>query len=116
MDGIQGAVLSVKLRHLENGNLLRRAHAAEYNRAFSSTEEVFRPVEAAYAKHGQGFADGGGGKDRSRRGKTRLCAAFCRPRQRLGHSEQDALLRAEAFERRRIAGLPVRLLVFIGGL
>ena len=29
MDGIQAAVLGVKLRHLEKGNELRRAHAAE---------------------------------------------------------------------------------------
>jgi dTDP-4-amino-4,6-dideoxygalactose transaminase len=51
MDGIQGAVLSVKLRGLENGNLLRRAHAQAYNEAFAGTEEVIRPLEADYAKH-----------------------------------------------------------------
>jgi dTDP-4-amino-4,6-dideoxygalactose transaminase len=51
MDGIQAAVLSVKLRRLENGNLLRRAHAEEYNRAFAATEEVVTPVEAGYARH-----------------------------------------------------------------
>ena len=28
MDGIQAAVLGVKLRHLEKGNELRRSHAA----------------------------------------------------------------------------------------
>jgi dTDP-4-amino-4,6-dideoxygalactose transaminase len=50
MDGIQGALLSVKLRRLENGNLLRRAHAQEYNRAFAGTEEVIRPLEADYAR------------------------------------------------------------------
>lgn len=51
MDGIQAAVLSVKLRRLENGNLLRRAHAQAYNRAFASTEEVVTPLEADYARH-----------------------------------------------------------------
>jgi dTDP-4-amino-4,6-dideoxygalactose transaminase len=51
MDGIQAAVLSVKLRRLENGNLLRRAHAVEYNRALSSIEEVVTPIEADYARH-----------------------------------------------------------------
>jgi len=31
MDGIQGAILQIKLRHLEKGNQLRRAHAAQYD-------------------------------------------------------------------------------------
>jgi dTDP-4-amino-4,6-dideoxygalactose transaminase len=51
MDGIQAAVLSVKLRRLENGNLLRRAHAKEYDTAFTSIEEVVTPSEANYARH-----------------------------------------------------------------
>jgi dTDP-4-amino-4,6-dideoxygalactose transaminase len=51
MDGIQAAVLSVKLRRLENVNLLRRAHAQEYNRAFEVLEDVITPVEADYARH-----------------------------------------------------------------
>ncbi len=51
MDGIQGAVLSVKLRHLESGNSLRRAHALEYNRAFDGMSEVAIPFEAPYARH-----------------------------------------------------------------
>src|SRR6266404_7050083 len=33
MDGIQAAVLSVKLQYLERGNLLRRVHALQYNQA-----------------------------------------------------------------------------------
>ena len=32
MDGIQAAVLRIKLRHLEKGNELRRSHAAQYDR------------------------------------------------------------------------------------
>ena len=51
MDGIQGAVLSVKLRGLARGNELRRAHALKYNEAFADMEQLIAPVEAAYAKH-----------------------------------------------------------------
>jgi dTDP-4-amino-4,6-dideoxygalactose transaminase len=51
MDGIQAAVLSIKLRHLEEANLRRREHALEYNRAFIGVEEVATPCEASYARH-----------------------------------------------------------------
>ncbi len=51
MDGIQGAVLSVKLRSLKRGNELRRTHAAHYTKALSSMEHVVAPSEADYAKH-----------------------------------------------------------------
>lgn len=51
MDGIQGAVLSVKLRFLDDGNSRRRAHALQYNRAFAGLGEVVTPVEAPYARH-----------------------------------------------------------------
>jgi dTDP-4-amino-4,6-dideoxygalactose transaminase len=51
MDGIQAAILSIKLRHLEKANLLRRKHAVEYNRAFAGIEEVRTPFEANYARH-----------------------------------------------------------------
>ena len=51
MDGIQAAVLSIKLRHLEEANLLRRKHALEYNRTFAGIEEVTTPCEASYARH-----------------------------------------------------------------
>jgi dTDP-4-amino-4,6-dideoxygalactose transaminase len=51
MDGIQAAVLSIKLRHLEEANLLRRKHALEYNRTFAGIEEVATPCEASYARH-----------------------------------------------------------------
>jgi dTDP-4-amino-4,6-dideoxygalactose transaminase len=51
MDGIQGAILSIKLQHLERGNQLRRSHAASYDRAFADIDEVVAPVEAAYARH-----------------------------------------------------------------
>jgi len=51
MDGIQAAVLSVKLQYLERGNLLRRVHALQYSRAFQGVEEVVTPFEAACARH-----------------------------------------------------------------
>jgi dTDP-4-amino-4,6-dideoxygalactose transaminase len=51
MDGIQGAVLSIKLRHLEEANLLRREHALQYNQAFLGIDEVATPFEANYARH-----------------------------------------------------------------
>jgi dTDP-4-amino-4,6-dideoxygalactose transaminase len=43
MDGIQAAILRIKLRHLETGNRLRRSHAAHYDKAFDEIEEVITP-------------------------------------------------------------------------
>jgi len=51
MDGIQAAVLSIKLRYLDEANLLRRKHALEYNQAFAGIDEVLTPFEARYARH-----------------------------------------------------------------
>lgn len=51
MDGIQGAVLRVKLKYLAQGNDARRAHAQQYNRLLSSLECVLTPFEADYARH-----------------------------------------------------------------
>lgn len=51
MDGIQGAVLRVKLRHLAEGNRKRRAHAAYYERVLSDLDEVILPFAADYAEH-----------------------------------------------------------------
>jgi dTDP-4-amino-4,6-dideoxygalactose transaminase len=51
MDGIQAAVLSVKLHHLDQANLLRRQHASFYNEAFAGIHDVATPVEADYARH-----------------------------------------------------------------
>jgi len=51
MDGIQAAILSIKLRHLEEANLLRRERALLYNQAFEGIEGVATPVEADYAWH-----------------------------------------------------------------
>jgi dTDP-4-amino-4,6-dideoxygalactose transaminase len=51
MDGIQGAVLRIKLRYLEAGNQHRRAHAARYDAALGEVEGVVTPVNASYASH-----------------------------------------------------------------
>ena len=51
MDGIQAAVLSVKLRHLEQANLLRRQRASLYIEAFAGIDDVATPIEADYARH-----------------------------------------------------------------
>jgi dTDP-4-amino-4,6-dideoxygalactose transaminase len=51
MDGIQAAVLRIKLQHLDGGNSARRAHARQYDQALQGIEEVITPVEASYARH-----------------------------------------------------------------
>ncbi|HOX02704.1 MAG TPA: DegT/DnrJ/EryC1/StrS family aminotransferase [Candidatus Paceibacterota bacterium] len=51
MDGIQGAVLGIKLKRLERNNELRRAHAAAYGQALEGIEGLIAPVEAAYGQH-----------------------------------------------------------------
>lgn len=49
MDGIQAAVLRVKLRYLERGNRLRREHAKFYSRALKGIDGLVTPREASYA-------------------------------------------------------------------
>jgi dTDP-4-amino-4,6-dideoxygalactose transaminase len=51
MDGIQGAVLRVKLRVLDRGNAARQAHARRYDELLGNREDLITPREAAYAKH-----------------------------------------------------------------
>jgi dTDP-4-amino-4,6-dideoxygalactose transaminase len=51
MDGIQAAVLRIKLRHLERANQLRRSHAARYDRAFHAIAEIITPVQMAGVRH-----------------------------------------------------------------
>ncbi len=51
MDGIQGAVLRIKLRHLEAGNERRRAHAAYYDTALSGIEGIVTPAHAPDVRH-----------------------------------------------------------------
>ncbi len=48
MDGIQGAVLSVKLKHLEVSNVRRHAHGLLYDQlAGSGYQQVMTPHEAS---------------------------------------------------------------------
>jgi dTDP-4-amino-4,6-dideoxygalactose transaminase len=51
MDGIQAAVLRIKLRHLERSNQLRRSHASYYKHAFEGMEEIVVPECAPGARH-----------------------------------------------------------------
>jgi dTDP-4-amino-4,6-dideoxygalactose transaminase len=51
MDGIQGAILRIKLHHLEKGNQLRRAHAAYYDEALRGLEGVVTPFRSASVLH-----------------------------------------------------------------
>lgn len=50
MEGMQGAVLGVKLKHLDNWNSMRRAHAAGYNELLKDSE-LLLPREMDYARH-----------------------------------------------------------------
>jgi dTDP-4-amino-4,6-dideoxygalactose transaminase len=50
MDGIQGAVLSVKLKHLKSWNTSRRKNARLYNELLRDSDMTL-PAEAGYAKH-----------------------------------------------------------------
>jgi dTDP-4-amino-4,6-dideoxygalactose transaminase len=51
MDGFQGAVLSVKLKHLDQWNKSRRKSAELYNSLLASLDPIVTPFEADYAKH-----------------------------------------------------------------
>jgi dTDP-4-amino-4,6-dideoxygalactose transaminase len=50
LEGIQGAILRVKLRHLEGWTEARRAHARRYNELLESSN-VQIPEEMPYARH-----------------------------------------------------------------
>jgi dTDP-4-amino-4,6-dideoxygalactose transaminase len=51
MDGIQGAALSVKLKHLETWNEARIKHARLYDRLLADQVGLITPREASYGKH-----------------------------------------------------------------
>lgn len=51
MDGIQGAVLSVKLKGLNVANTRRRSHALLYDQLLAEVEEVVTPFEAPHNSH-----------------------------------------------------------------
>lgn len=50
LDGIQGAVLNVKLRYLDQWNRRRRAIADSYNRAFTEIDEIITPKQSTWAE------------------------------------------------------------------
>ena len=50
MEGIQGGILSVKLKHLDRWNNQRRAAAAEYSRLLDGNA-IALPVEMDYGRH-----------------------------------------------------------------
>jgi dTDP-4-amino-4,6-dideoxygalactose transaminase len=51
MDGIQGAVLRVKLKLLDVANSRRRAHARLYDELLGDTEEIATPFVAPHRQH-----------------------------------------------------------------
>ena len=51
MDGIQGAVLGVKLKYLPGWTEARRKNAALYNQMISTVDGIKTPVESENAKH-----------------------------------------------------------------
>ena len=51
MEGIQGAVLGVKLKHLSKWTDARRAVAAKYNDGLKGIAKIITPKEMSYAKH-----------------------------------------------------------------
>ena len=51
MDGIQAAVLSIKLKYLDQANNGRRRAAARYNQLLAGTPGLVLPVEASYSRH-----------------------------------------------------------------
>jgi dTDP-4-amino-4,6-dideoxygalactose transaminase len=51
MDGIQGAALRIKLRHLEQGNAARRANAQRYDDLLKGTAGLVLHPPAAVSKH-----------------------------------------------------------------
>jgi len=50
LDALQAAILGVKLRHLDDWNAARRAHAARYNELLADTE-VVTPTALEHVKH-----------------------------------------------------------------
>ena len=50
MDGIQAAVLSVKLKQLEVSNQRRRSHAHLYDELLGGTEEIIVPAQGRFCQ------------------------------------------------------------------
>ncbi len=50
MDGVQGAVLGVKLKHLDDWNAARRRHFDAYRKGLAGSEKLTLPIEPDYAE------------------------------------------------------------------
>jgi dTDP-4-amino-4,6-dideoxygalactose transaminase len=65
MDGFQGAILNVKLKHLDAANTARRKNARIYDELLSNVDNVVSPQEADRVKHVYHiYAIGHPGRDR----------------------------------------------------
>jgi len=51
MDGFQGAILSIKLKHLENWTNARGLNAKAYTEAFRNVHGVLTPKDMSYGRH-----------------------------------------------------------------
>jgi dTDP-4-amino-4,6-dideoxygalactose transaminase len=51
MDGIQGAILGVKLRHIESWTKLRRSRARQYDTLLAGSETVHAPAQLPGRRH-----------------------------------------------------------------
>ncbi len=51
MDGMQGAILSIKLKHLDRGNEARRTNASIYHKLLAGEQNIILPHEVAGRKH-----------------------------------------------------------------
>jgi len=51
MDGVQGAILRVKLRYLQQWTDARRAHAESYGRLLADVKSIVLPQEMPYSRH-----------------------------------------------------------------
>jgi dTDP-4-amino-4,6-dideoxygalactose transaminase len=51
MDGLQGAILSLKLKHLAEWTKARKTAACRYAELLDGVDKIILPVEASYAKH-----------------------------------------------------------------
>lgn len=51
MDGIQGGILNIKLKHLDKWTEQRRSVAERYTNAFSQVDGLIPPIERANTKH-----------------------------------------------------------------
>ncbi len=51
MEGLQGAILRVKLKYLEQWTEARRAHGAQYNRLLAGAAGIVTPQVMPYARH-----------------------------------------------------------------